>query len=448
MTAEDLPQVVSGLMPGIRADLERLVSIPSVGFPGFDHSHVLASARATAEILEASGLRGVRLIEVPGGLPAVFGEIPAPEGAPTVLLYAHHDVQPEGPVDEWDSPPFEPEERGGRLYGRGACDDKSGIVMHAAALRAFGGDPPVGVKVLVEGEEECTSEHLDHLIGGHVDLLRADAIVIADAGMWRSGTPGLTTSIRGAVDCVAEIRTVKKALHSGEYGGPIPDAIMALARVIASLHDDEGNVAVRGLQRGSAEGGPGLPDDEFMDAAGVVPGVSRLGSGPLPDQLWQGPSISVIGMDVPSIQEASWQIVPVARALITMRIAPSQDPEPALDALIRHMEAAVPWGVSAKFERGSLAWGCETPPGGRFHDAHARAMREAWGVEPVAMGMGGSVPLVPVLSRAMPMAEVLMTGPGDELSAAHSTNESVDLVELERACLAEALFLRFAAEGK
>jgi len=448
MSSEDLARVISGLMQGIRADLERLVRIPSVGFPGFDHSHVLASAKATAEILGAAGLKDTRLIEVPGGHPAVFGEIPAPDGAPTVLLYAHHDVQPEGPLDEWDSRPYEPEERGGRLYGRGTCDDKSGIVMHAAALRAFDGQPPVGIKVLVEGEEECTSEHLDHLVGEHIDLLRADAIVIADAGMWRSGTPGLTTSIRGAVDCVVEIRTVKKALHSGEYGGPIPDAIMALARVIASLHDDEGNVAVSGLRRGRAEDLPEFTDNSFMEAAGVVPGVSRLGSGPLPDQLWQGPSISVVGMDVPSIQEASWQIVPVARALITMRIAPSQDPGPALESLIRHMEAAVPWGVSATFERGSLAWGCETPPGGRFHDAHARAMHEAWGVKPVDMGMGGSVPLVPVLARAMPMAEVLMTGPGDEFSAAHSTNESIDLTELERSCLAEALFLEYAAEGR
>ena len=435
-------------MPGIRADLERLVRIPSVGFPGFDHSHVRASAEATAEILEAAGLQNIRTIEIPDGLPAIFGEITASEGEPTVLLYAHHDVQPEGPVDEWDSPPYEPQERGGRLYGRGTCDDKSGIVMHAAAMRAFGGRPPIGVKVLIEGEEECTSEHLDYLIGEHVDLLRADAIVIADAGMWRSGTPGLTTSIRGAVDCIVEVRTVQKALHSGEYGGPVPDAIMALARVIASLHDDEGNVAVGGLERGRAQDPPELTDDFFMGAAGIVPGVSRLGSGPLADQLWQGPSVSVVGMDVPSIQDASWQIVPVARALVTMRIAPSQDPEPALDALVAHMQAAVPWGVSANFERGSRAWGCETPPGGPFHDAHVRAMREAWGVRPVDMGMGGSVPLVPMLARAMPTAEILMTGPGDELSAAHSTNESVDLAELEHACLAEALFLRYAAERK
>ena len=448
MEASELTEAVSADMPRIRAELERLVRIPSIGFPDYDPANLRASAVATAAVLKTAGLQGVRLIEIPDGHPAVFGEVAGPSGTPTVLLYAHHDVQPEGSANEWASPPFEPEERNGRLFGRGTSDDKCGIVMHAAALRAFGGKPPVGVKVIVEGEEECDADHLDFLIGEHIEMLRAGAVVIADSGVWRRGTPALTTSIRGVVACTVEVRTLDKALHSGVYGGPVPDAIMALARMIASLHDAQGNVTVPGLVRGSVPAGaaPEIAEDDFRQEAGVRPGVERLGSGPLADQLWQGPSISVIGMDVPSIREASYQIVPVARAAVTMRIAPRQDPGPALDALVRHLEASAPWGVEVKVESESHGIGFETPQGGRAYEAARRSLADAWGVEPVDMGMGGSVPLVPLLAQAMPGAEVLLTGPGDELSAAHSLDESVDLEELRRACVAEALFLHHMNE--
>lgn len=441
----ELASKIAGLMPKIRTDLERLVRIPSVGFPGFDPAHVRDSAAATAEILGSAGFEGVEVIEVPRGHPAVYAEAAGPEGTPTILLYAHHDVQPEGPVEQWTSPPFEPQVRAGRLYGRGSCDDKAGIVMHAAALMAFDGRPPVNLKVIVEGEEECTTEHLDFLVRDHAELLRADAVVVADSGNWAKGVPALTTSLRGAIEVRVELRTLEKALHSGAYGGPIPDAIMAMSRLLASLHNDDGSIAVDGLARGTAEGAPAIDERGFREEAGVLEGVALLDGGPLADHIWRGTSITVVGMDVPSVRSASWQLVPVARATVTMRIPPGQDPQAAAEALTHHLEANVPWGAKADIEVVDTSQPFETPPTGRYFRAHSRALADAWGVDPVYMGEGGSVPIVPLLAEVMPGIEVLLTGPGDEENAAHSLDESIDLVELERSCLAEALFFAHAA---
>jgi acetylornithine deacetylase/succinyl-diaminopimelate desuccinylase-like protein len=440
----ELRGTISDLMASTIADLERLVRIPSCGFPGFDPENVRHSAAATAEIFESAGFQGVRTIEIPGGHPAVFGGIPAPEGRPTILLYAHHDVQPPGPLDEWDSPPYEPAIRDGRLYGRGSNDDKAGIVIHAAAVRAWNGKPPVGVKVLVEGEEECTAEHLDFLIGAHMDLLSADAVVVADAGMWKRGVPAITTSIRGVVSCLVEVRVADKALHSGVYGSAVPDAITSLARIIAALHDEKGNVAVSGLHKSSSPG-PHLSDSDFRQEAGVREGVQLIGDGELIDRLWRGPSISVVGIDAPSIAEASYQVVPVAKALVTMRIAPTEDPSEALSALMTHIEAAKPWGVELNIQGEERARGYEVDTANPYFEACKKAMKDAWGVEAVDMGEGGSIPLVPEFASSMPGTAILMTGPADELAAAHSVNESVGLEDLEKACLAEALLFEYAA---
>ena len=239
-------------------DLSRLVAIPSVGHTGYDPAHVRASAEETRDILAEAGVTDARLLELDGGHPAVYGSIPGPEGAPTVLLYAHHDVQPEGDASAWTTPPFQPEIRDGRLYGRGAADDKAGIAMHAAALRALGAHEgaalPVTVKLLVEGEEECTTEHLGELVWGHADLLRADIAVIADGGNVRTGVPTVDTSVRGLTDCTITVSVMPVAQHSGSYGGPVPDAITSLCRIIASLHDDAGDVTIEGLRSFEWEG--------------------------------------------------------------------------------------------------------------------------------------------------------------------------------------------------
>ncbi len=441
MNPDELTQAVAELMPAIRQGLERLVRIPSIAFPDYDPSPVRASAEATAEILSEAGFSAVRLIELPGAdHPAVFGEAPAPPGAPTVLLYAHHDVQPEGPRDEWDSPAFEPTLRDGRLYGRGTSDDKCGIVMHAAALRAHGGRPPVGVKVLVEGEEEASAEHLPFLIGDHRELLAADAAVIADSGNWRLGVPTLTTTLRGVTDCRVEVRVLDQAVHSGVYGGPIPDALTALARLLASLHDDRGNVAVPGLASGPWEG-VAVSEGDLRGEARLRPGVRLIGDGSVSERLWTRPAVAVLGVDAPRVHEASNQLVPVARAKVSLRVAPGDDASRALDALVAHLESNAPWGVEVRVEPGTAGEGFAVATGGPAYRAAREALAEAWGRPTVEMGSGGSIPLVPLFSRTFPDAAILMFGASDERSAAHSVNESVDLGELERACLAEALLL-------
>lgn len=437
--ADDLRAAISEGMPRTVEELSRLVRIPSIAFPGYDEKPVRASAEATAEILEASGFGGVRLIELPDvDHPAVFGELPGPAGAPTVLLYAHHDVQPEGPLDEWITPPYEPQVHNGRLFGRGSSDDKCGIVMHASALRAWGGKPPVALKVIVEGEEEATAEHLPFLIGGHTDLLAADVVAVADGGNRRSRVPTLETSIRGVVDCRVGVRVLDVAVHSGSFGGAAPDALSALSRILASLHDEDGDVAIAGLTR-QAWDGQGVSEEEFRDETPLRHGVELIGSGPIAERLWTKPAVSVLGIDAPPVAEASNQLVPVASAKVSLRLAPAEDPDQAMDALTNHLRDHAPWGVEIEISEGTLGRGLRMRSDGPGFEAMRRAMRAAYGRDPVEVGSGGSVPLVPVLAEAFPAAEILVYGPSDEQSQYHSVNESVDLGDLERATLAQAL---------
>lgn len=442
-STDDLRAAVAEAMPQATADLERLVRIPSIAFPDYDPAPVHASAEATAGILQAAGYDGVRLIELPDGVdhPAVYGEVAGPPDAPTVLLYAHHDVQPEGPLEEWTSPPFEPEVRDGRLYGRGSSDDKCGIVLHAVAMRAFGARPPVTVKVIVEGEEEAGTEHLPFLIEGHRDLLAADVLCIADGGNWRTGIPALETSIRGVVDVTVTVRTLDLAVHSGVFGGPVPDALSSLSRILATLHDDEGNVAIEGLARLPWDGVE-MTEEEFRRDARVRPGVRLVGRGTIAERLWSAPAVSVLGIDAPRVREASNQLVPVARAKISLRIVPGDDPGRAMDLLAAHVEAHVPWGVDVDVKRGEGGHGLRVANSGPAFGAMRRAMETAYGRAAVESGSGGSVPLVPVLARTFPEAEILIYGASDEKSQYHSIDESVDLGDLERACLAEALLWR------
>jgi acetylornithine deacetylase/succinyl-diaminopimelate desuccinylase-like protein len=433
-------------MPRTVEELSGLVRIPSIGYPGYDPANVRASAEATRDVLAGAGVDGARLLELEGGHPAAFGELPGPEGAPTVLLYAHHDVQPEGPVADWETGPFEPVVRDGRMYGRGAADDKSGIVVHAAAIRALlaDGPLPVAVKIVVEGEEECSTEHLPALVEGHADLLRADVAVIADGGNYRTGVPTLNTSIRGVTDLVVEVRVLPQAQHSGSYGGPIPDAITALARILASLHDEGGDVAIAGLER-SAWSGADVPEDEFRQESGVLDGVELIGSGSIADRLFMRPAISVLGVDAPAIAGSSNQLVPVARARVSLRLAPGDDPVAARRALADHLVAHAPWGVRVRIQGGSgfdAGHGYLVDTSTSASRAAIDALGRAYERDVVEMGSGGSIPLVPMLTRTFPGIEVLIWGAMDERSYIHSVNESVDLGEVERIALAEALFLR------
>jgi acetylornithine deacetylase/succinyl-diaminopimelate desuccinylase-like protein len=277
LSVDELRAAIDREMPGVRADLERLVRIPGIAFDGFDFTPLERSAEAVAELLRGEGL-DVQISRIGNGHPAVIGKRPGPPGAPTVLLYAHHDVQPTGDLSIWISDPFEPTERDGRLYGRGAADDKAGVMAHIAALRAFGDQLPVGVVLFIEGEEEFGSASLEALLAKHRDELASDVIVIADSGNWDIGVPALTTSLRGIVNSFVTVEVLGSAVHSGMYGGALPDALMVLSRLLATLHDDAGDVAVAGLA--SKEGSPlDYPIDRFRAEAGVLESVELIGTG-------------------------------------------------------------------------------------------------------------------------------------------------------------------------
>jgi len=436
-----LSHAVRQVLPSVRADLEQLVRIPSVSADPDAARDVWASAATTAGLLREAGLPEVDVVTAEDSRPAVLGHRPGPPGAPTVLLYAHHDVQPPGEAADWDSDPFEPAERDGRLYGRGTADDKAGVAVHLAALRAHGDRLPVGVTVLVEGEEEIGSPALSGFLGAFSDALRADVVVFADAGNWTADVPALTTSLRGGTTAVVEVRTLRHGVHSGMYGGPVPDALTALCRMLASLHDERGNVAVPGLTRGQAD--PlDLTEAHFRAEAGVLDEVRLTGDGGLTARLWAGPAIAVTGIDAPSVAAASNTLVPVARAKVSMRVAPGDDAAAARDALVAHLEAHAPWGARVSVQPGAVAAPFTARSGGRAYRAARSALDEAWGTAAVDAGAGGSIPFVTAYAGLFPDAEILITGVEDPGTRAHGSNESLHLATFERACLAEALLLR------
>jgi cysteinylglycine-S-conjugate dipeptidase len=443
LSEDELRAAVAREMPGVRADLERLVRIPSIAFEGFDHSQVERSAEAVAELLSGCGL-DTQIVRG-DGQPAVIGRRAAPPGAPTVLLYAHHDVQPVGDLALWTSDPFEPVERDGRLYGRGAADDKAGVMAHVAALRAYGDQLPVGVVVFVEGEEEYGSDSLDGILEVHEETLRSDVIVIADSGNWDIGQPALTTSLRGLVNCFAEVRVLDNAVHSGMFGGPVPDALTVLARLITTLHDENGEVAVDGLV-GREGASVDYPEDRFRHEAGLVDGVRLIGEGTITDRIWTKPSISILGIDAPRTSEAANALVPSAKAKISVRLAPGDDTKSAYAAIRSHLEKYVPWGARIDVTLESSGAPCVIDATGPAYDAARAAFRAAWdGVAPVDMGVGGSIPFIATFQELFPNAAILVTGVEDPYSAAHGPNESLHLGEFGRVCLAEALLLRNVA---
>ncbi len=438
---DDIRTAVHADLPRTMEELERMIRVPSVSAPGYDPMAVRASAELVAELMTGSGLQGVRLLELDGAHPAVYGERRGPEGAPVLLLYAHHDVQPPGPPSEWDVDPFEPSIVGGRLFGRGSADDKCGIAMHLASIRAFGADLPVTVKVFVEGEEEVGSRHLVDFLDTYADLLSADAIVIGDAGNWSPGVPGLTTSLRGLVDCIVTVRTLRYAVHSGSFGGAYPDAITALARILSQLHADDGSVAVPGLLSAEVDG-PEVTEEDLASQALPIEGVALIGKGSLSSRLWRQPSISVLAIEAVPIAEAINQIVPEARAKVSMRLAPGQDANRAMEALVAHIEGAAPWGVQVSIEDGGVGEAFELDTAGRTYDAYRSGMRVGYGRDAVEMGMGGSIPFVAAFAERYPDAEVLLVGVSDPTSRYHGPNESVEIADLESSIVAQAVAFR------
>lgn len=450
-TIDDLRRRTDEQLSRLLADLADLIRIPSVSAPAFDQAQVRSSAEAVAALLREAGLPSVEILHVQGadgrpGAPAVVAHRPAPDGAPTVLLYAHHDVQPPGSPEAWSSPPFEPVEREGRLYGRGSSDDKGGIATHLGALRVLGADLGVGVTVFVEGEEEIGSPTFRTFLETYREKLAADVIVVADSANWRVGVPALTTSLRGLVDCVVEVSVLDHAVHSGLFGGPVLDALTCAARLVTTLHDDAGNVAVEGLVRAD-DTDVDYPEEQFRSEAGILDGVALAGTGALASRLWTAPALSVIGIDAPSVAESSNTIVPSARLKLSLRIAPGDDPARAEAALIGHLQHHTPPWARVSVVPGERGRPIALSGEGPVADAARWALAGAWEHEPVHIGIGGSIPFIADLTDLYPQADILVTGVGDPESRAHGADESLDLGELRRAVLAEALLLHRLADA-
>ena len=440
----DLAAALDGVLPGARADLEALVRIPSLSADPGRAADVRRAADEVAAHARAAGGQDVTVVDA-GGAPAVLATWPAPDGAPTVLLYAHLDVQPTGPLSEWTSPPFEPTERAGRLYGRGAADDKAGVLMHLAVLRAFGGKPPVGVVLFVEGEEEVGSPTLTALLAQHRERLRADVIIIADAANAAVDVPSFTTSLRGLVDLRVEVRLLAQPVHSGVYGGPVGDALTGLCRLLATLHDDMGDVAVKGLHVGTSAA-PDTATEIYTAEVGLLPGASLIGSGTINERLWHRPAVAVIGLDAPGVEQASNVLLPRARATISLRIAPGDDGQRAMAALTAHLHEHAPWGAEVVVAPGAVAEPYALVTTGDVYDLARAAFAEAYGNTAVEAGIGGSIPFIAEFARSFPGATVLVTGVGDPASRWHGIDESLDLAMWRRACLAEALLLQRLAQ--
>lgn len=437
--------------PSALADLGALVRIPSVAFPGFDPSQVRRSAEAVADLVRGLDLFDtveIRSAAVPGtdeqGHPAVLATRPARNGRPTILLYAHHDVQPVGDESLWESPPFEPTLRGGRLYGRGAADDKAGIMAHIAALRALkeavGDDFDLGVALFFEGEEEAGSRSFAPFLADNADALRADVIVVADSGNWDDKTPALTVSLRGNTRFTLRVKTLDHASHSGMFGGAVPDAMMATVTLLSTLWDEDGAVAVEGLTERDAET-PAYSEETLRDEAGLPDGVSPIGRGTILSRIWNKPSITVTGIDAPSVVNASNTLIPEVAVVLSCRIAPGQSARDAYAAIEAHLKANAPFGAQLEFRDQDYGDAFLVDTSGWAVEAAREALQEGYGVESVDIGVGGSIPFIADLVREFPGAQILVTGVEDPHARAHSPNESLHLATFRNAVLSEALLL-------
>lgn len=458
MVSNDLSGTIHSLLQEMyREDSPylNLIRIPSVAFDKYPPEKVLEAANKTVSILQSAGFCDARLLPLSedGKYPAVYGQLSASQASattPTVLLYAHYDVQPADDVDKWtetDHKPFEPLIKGNRLYGRGSADDKSGIIIHALAAQALKGELPVNLTCIIEGEEEVGRGNLEKYVAEHPDLFKADVIIVADGGNWKLGEPTLLTSLRGVTSLTVEVRTLKAKVHSGLFGGPAPDALMALIRMLATLQDEAGDVAVPGLVSYEWKGFD-YPEQDFRQNAGVLDGVSLTGTASISSRLWTKPSINVIGLDAPAVDGAANALIDVARARVSLRVPPGQDPDEACRLLTQHLQKVAPWHVHVNIEAGSGGKGLALSDNGPAYQAAKQVLSCAFEKDTVTTGSGGSIPLINVLAQTFPQAEIIIWGTEEPETNIHAPNESVDLTELERTTLAEALFLRGLGTGQ
>jgi acetylornithine deacetylase/succinyl-diaminopimelate desuccinylase-like protein len=435
-------------MPALKADLARLVAIPSVSSPDFPEetrAPLLEAHDLVVELFSDAGVEELDSLHLPDTAPVITGELPGPPGAPTVLLYSHYDVVPAGDEGEWSSPPFQAVERDGAVFGRGAADSKANILLHIGALRAWDGQPPVGIKLLIEGQEEVGSPLEDGYPAAHPELFRADAILVADGGSIRPGQPSLTVSLRGDARVTLEVRTLASNKHSGQYGGAAPDALIVLLRALASLWDEQGDVAVEGLRR-EEWSGESYSDEEFRRLAELEEGMPIVGSGGLGSKIWSGPGITVLGIDCPAVEHAPASVQSHARAVLNVRVHPEQPAAEAQEAVMRHLEAERPFGVPIEITAGATGDGFRASSSGPAWDAMATAMSTAWGAETVEIATGGAIPLVKAMSEGVPEASIFVFGATDSFANIHGPDERVLVDEWEKAVLAETLFFQELAD--
>ncbi|MFD9130514.1 dipeptidase [Kitasatospora sp. NPDC059571] len=446
---DDLAARISALMTRARADLAELVAIPSVADPRqYPPEKCREAAEWVAAAFTEAGLRDVHLAETPDGSHAVIGHRPPPPGAPTVLLYCHYDVQP--PLDDtaWTSPPFELTERDGRWYGRGAADCKGNIVMHLTALRALGDDLPVGLKFVAEGSEEQGTGGLEDYLRGHTDELHADALLICDTGNAAVGVPTATTTLRGVANVVVTVSTLAGDLHSGMFGGPAPDALAALIRILDSLRGPDGATRIDGLDADAGWDGVGYDEQQFRADAAVLDGVDLMGSGTVADRLWARPAVTVLGIDCPPVVGSAAAVPATARARVSLRVPPGTDSAAAREALTAHLLAAAPWGARVEVEPEQIGSPFRAATDGPAYTALDKAAQEVYGKGLAFLGQGGSIPLCNVLAAAYPESEIVLMGVEEPRCLIHAPNESVDPGEIEHMAHVEALFLRHYAAAR
>ena len=452
MTASisDVRALVSREFAQSMNELKDLVRIPSVSWSSFDPEQVARSAQAVSELIAGTNLfedvfilRSKKSDSDDLGQPAVVARRNPAPGMPTVLLYAHHDVQPPGDLTVWESTPFEPVERAGRLYGRGAADDKAGIMAHVTALRLLPElveNVDLGIVVFIEGEEEFGSPSFENFLTDHRELLASDVIVVADSGNWNTETPALTTTLRGNATFKLTVRTLDHALHSGMFGGAVPDAFMAFAGLVSSFYSPSGSVAVEGLHR-SLVTPPDYTEEHMREESGVLDSVSLIGDGHVLERLWSQPSITVTGIDIPDVANASNTLLPSVSARISVRVAPGQSASEAFSAIQQHITEHIPFGAVVEFDDVNLGEAFSTDTSGWAAQSISQALNQAWDQEVVNMGVGGSIPFISSFVNAFPHAQVLVTGVEDPDSRAHSPNESLHIESFEKAIVAELLFL-------
>ena len=440
---------VDAAFPVAIANLGDLVRIPGIAWDAFDAQQLELSAEAVAALFRETGifeLVEIRRAEANGkvGAPAVVARREARNGRPQVLLYAHHDVQPPGDLSVWNTPEFQPTLIDGRIFGRGAADDKAGIVTHLTAIKTLvetlGNDFEVGVSIFIEGEEEAGSPTFRNFLEANRDVLAADVIIVADSANWTTTIPALTTTLRGLVSQVIEVQTLDHAVHSGMFGGAVPDAMTATLRLLASLHDEAGDVAVEGLHSSKAAG-LDFTEEQLRIDSGLLDGVSAIGTGSILDRIWTKPSITVIGIDAMSVAMSSNTLLPSVKAKISMRIAPGQEPKDALALLRAHLEGHVPFGAKLSYGEVELGKPFEANSAGWAKKLAEASLSAAFGNDSVDIGIGGSIPFIADLLEVFPAAQILVTGVEDADSRAHSPNESVHVDTLRGAMVAESLFL-------